>query len=89
MNKKTQQFLSILFLFISLLLEGSEQRGIIAFKNPETLFGISLALVLISMSINVKIIRTMGIDIQTRRTSQMALIIAAVYATLVFGLEYI
>lgn len=73
----------------SLILEVGDNQAWFELGNPEAIFGISLALVLISMSINVKIIRTMGIEPHLRKTSQAALVISAMYAVAVFGLEII
>lgn len=89
MKNRSLQFLSLSLILISLILELSENQGWISFNAPETLFGISLALVLVSMSINVKIIRTMGIEPKARKVSQLALVITVAYALAVFGLEVI
>ena len=74
---------------ISLILEFGYNQAWFEFNNPQALFGISLALVLVSMSINVKIIRTMGVAPHTRKTSQLALVVTALYAVAVFGFELI
>ena len=89
MKHKSIQTISLLLILISLLLEVGYDRAWFEFDNPQALFGISLALVLVSMSMNVKIIRTMGIKPHTRKMSQLALVISALYAVAVFGLELI
>ncbi|WP_305982247.1 hypothetical protein [Roseivirga thermotolerans] len=89
MKHKSLQMLSIFMILISLILEVGHNEQWFELGTPEALFGVSLALVLISMSINVKIIRTLGIKPHIRKTSQLTLVIAALYAVAVFGLELI
>ncbi|WP_420388423.1 hypothetical protein [Roseivirga sp.] len=89
MKHKSLQTISILLILVSLVLETGAGQGWFEFSKPQALFGVSLALVLVSMSINVKIIRTMGIKPHTRKTSQLVLVISAMYALAVFGLELI
>lgn len=89
MKHKSLQTISLVLVMISLLLEFGYNQAWFEFNNPQALFGISLALVLVSMSINVKIIRTMGVAPHTRKTSQLALVVTAIYAVAVFGFELI
>ena len=89
MNPKRLQALSLLLLFLSLLVELSESQNWIVYGKPEFAFGISLGLVLLSLSFNVRVIRTMGIDKKYQRPSQILILTTAVYAFLVFGLEMI
>lgn len=89
MKHKSLQTISLILVMISLVLEVGYNQAWFEFNNPQALFGISLALVLISMSMNVKIIRTMGTEPHVRKTSQLTLVITALYALAVFGLELI
>ncbi|NVK82793.1 MAG: hypothetical protein HWE21_00650 [Cytophagia bacterium] len=89
MKQKSLQTLSLVLIMISLILEVGYDQAWFEFDNPQALFGISLAFVLVSMSINVKIIRTMDTKPHVRKTSQLALVISALYAVAVFGLELI
>lgn len=89
MKHKSLQTISLVLVMISLILEFGYNQAWFEFNNPQALFGISLALVLVSMSINVKIIRTMGVAPHTRKTSQLALVVTALYAVAVFGFELI
>lgn len=89
MKHKSLQTISLVLVMISLILEVGYDEAWFEFNNPQALFGVSLALVLVSMSINVKIIRTMGIQPHTRKMSQLALVITALYAVAVFGFELI
>ncbi|HEY9116795.1 MAG TPA: hypothetical protein VIN11_03160 [Roseivirga sp.] len=86
---KSLQLLSLFLILISLILEVGENQQWFKISNSEAIFGVSLALLLVSMSINVKIIRTMGIPPHTRKTSQLALVVSALYAVAVYGLELI
>lgn len=86
---KPLQMLSLFLILISLVLEVGENQQWYEVSNSEAIFGLSLALVLVSMSINVKIIRTMGIAPHTRKTSQFALVVSALYTVAVYGLELI
>ena len=87
MNTKRLQTLSLILLFLSLLVELSENQSWIVYGKPEFAFGISLGLVLLSLSFNVRIIRTMGVDKKHQRSSQLLILFTAVYAFLVFGIE--
>ncbi len=89
MKKKTLHLISILLIFISLILEVGQSESWFEISNPEFLFGISLGLILIAMSINVKIIRTFGINPQTRKASQLILVVSSLYFVAVYGLELI
>ena len=89
MKHKSLQTISLILVMMSLVLEVGYNQAWFEFNNPQALFGISLALVLISMSMNVKIIRTMGTEPHVRKTSQLTLVITALYALAVFGLELI
>lgn len=89
MNPKKLQQVSFVLLLLSLLVELSESQSWIDYNSPEVAFGISLGLVLFSLSFNVKVIRTMGIPSRQRQQSQRLVLITAVYAFLVFGIELI
>ena len=89
MKHKSLQTISLILVLISLIMEVGYNQAWYEFNNPQALFGISLAMVLVSMSLNVKIIRTMGIQAHTRKTSLLALVVTAIYAVAVFGFELI
>ena len=71
------------------MVELSDNQGWIEYPTQEFAFGISLALVIASLSFNVRIVRQMGVDPRLIKRSQMLLILTATYALLVFGLEMI
>ena len=52
MKHKSLQTISLVLVMISLILEVGYDQAWFEFNNPQALFGVSLALVLISMSIN-------------------------------------
>ena len=87
MNHQRYQVLSVILLLLSLLVELSEHQGWIVYKTQELAFGISLALVIASISFNVRIVRQMGIKKNLIRRSQLVLVISAIYALLTFGFE--
>ncbi len=89
MKEKRTQFVSLLLIFGSLLIEVSDYFGWITFDNREIPFGISLGLILFSTSLNVRVIRTMGVAQQVKNISVGILIFSVAYAILIFGFEVI
>lgn len=89
MKEKRLQFISLFFIFGSLLIEVSDFMGWIAFENREIPFGLSLGLILFSTSLNVRVIKTMGVAQHVKNISIGILIFSVVYAVFIFGFEVI
>lgn len=89
MNIKRVHQGSIMLTLTSFLLELAINQGWVELEVRDIVFGISLALVLIALGLNVKVVRSMGIPEKSKRTSQLLLLFIATYAFLVYGLELI
>jgi len=89
MSNKKSQFLSLILLVASLLIELSESQTWIDYGTPELAFGISLACVIASMSFNVRVIRNLSAPKKDSAVSRFMLLLSSGYALLVFGLEII
>lgn len=89
MKEKRTQLVALLLIFGSLLVEVGDYMGWMAFDNREIPFGISLGLILFSSSLNVRVIRTMGIARRVKNISVGTLAFSIVYAILIFGFEVI
>jgi hypothetical protein len=89
MNTQRIHLSSIVLTVLSFLFELGINRGWIETGYQDVTFGLSLALILIAMAMNVKIVRTMGVDPKEKRKSQLILLGVSLYAFLVYGLELI
>lgn len=89
MKEKRTQLVSLLLIFGSLLVEVGDYMGWLAFDNREIPFGISLGLILFSSSLNVRVVRSMGVTQQVKNISIGILVFSTVYAMLIFGFEVI
>lgn len=81
------QIASIVFLNLSFIIEFGYAAEWISFSNPETVLGLSLGLILLSMSLNVKTIRKMGMPKKERQASLKLLVITGFYTLLVYAFQ--
>lgn len=89
MSNKKSQFISLILLVVSLLIELSENQGWVNYGTPELAYGISLACVIASMSFNVRVVRNLSAPKKDSSVSRFMLLLSSGYALLVFGLEII
>ena len=89
MNIKRIHQGSIVLTLVSLLLEVGINQGWVEPESSDLVFGISLALVLIALGLNVKVVRSMGVPDKPKRISQLLVLLISAYALLVYGLEVI
>ncbi|MCO6358725.1 hypothetical protein [Roseivirga pacifica] len=87
MNTKRLQLASIILLIGSLLVELSESQAWLAYAKKEVAMGISLGLILFSLSFNVKIIRTLGLPKPAKKRSQLFVLISTVYVLLAYAMD--
>lgn len=89
MTNKRLQFISIICLLLSVVVEVIDNRAWFDFGDTEVPWGISLGLILVALSFNVKVIRNITAPQKERQQSQRLAFIIAIYAFLVFALEVI
>lgn len=87
MSLTKSQIASVVFLNISFVIEIGYAADLIHFSNPETLFGLSLGAILLSMSLNVKTIRKMGIPKKEKQNSLLLLVVGGLYTLFVYAFE--
>ena len=84
MKHQRIQRASLVLLAASILLEVGIRTRKISFEDEPLMFGISLALVLVSIAMNVSIVRKMGVPEKVKKVSQWIGIIVTVYAFLLY-----
>jgi len=89
MNIKRIHQGSIVLTLVSLLMEVAINQAWVESETNDLVFGISLALILIALGLNVKVIRTMGVPDKPKKISQAIILIITLYAFAVYGLELI
>ena len=89
MNIKRIHQGSIVLTLLSLFLEVAVNQGWVEADAQELVFGVSLALILIALGLNVKVIRTMGVSEKSKKRSQLIMLLISVYAFLVYAVELI
>ena len=89
MSAKDLQLISLICLALSLFVELAGQQAWFDFGNAELPWGISLGLVLVALSFNIKVVRDFGMPQKERKQSQGLVMLIAVYAFATFALEII
>jgi hypothetical protein len=84
MKHQRIQRASLVLLLASVLLEIAIRTSKIPFDDEPLMYGISLALVLVSIAMNVSIVRKMGVPEKVKKVSQWIAIIVTVYAFLLY-----
>jgi hypothetical protein len=84
MKHQRIQRASLVLLLASVLLEVAIRTSKIPFDDEPLMYGISLALVLVSIAMNVSIVRKMGVADKVKKTSQWIAIIVSLYVLLLY-----
>lgn len=87
MNTKRLQLASIILLIGSLLVELSESQAWVDYTRKEVAMGVSLGLILFSLSFNVKIIRTIGLPKPAKKKSQLLIFVSTIYVFLAYAID--
>jgi hypothetical protein len=84
MKHQRIQRASLVLLLASVLLEVAIRTSKTSFDDEPLMYGISLALVLVSIAMNVSIVRKMGVPEKVKKVSQWIGIIVTIYAFLLY-----
>jgi hypothetical protein len=75
---------SLILFLASALLEVSMRKGKIPLDDEPLMLGISLGLTLVTIAMNVSIIRKFGVPQKTKQVSQWLSIIVTIYALILY-----
>ena len=87
MKTRKIQIASIICLLLAILLESKPWLVTVTQEWGSISYGLGLALVLVAAGLNVKIIKTMGIQDSVKKTSQLILLVISLFAVYTFVLS--